>query len=81
MKSREEIDYINNMYAKNHLSIKKCTNCKYYIEDYKDDFTLKYYGYGDIKIRPACTLSGNYSCVSHNPAACCNDYQTKTEIK
>lgn len=61
--------------AKNWASDKKCTKCVYYVDNYKDDYTLRHFGYGVIKYRPACSYINLYSYVSHNPAVTCNNYK------
>ena len=58
-------------------SDKQCTDCIWYIAEYRDDYTLRHFGYGEVKIRPACSYCGNYSHVSHNPAALCKQYERK----
>lgn len=60
---------------KNWASDKKCTKCIYYVDNYKDDYTLRHFGYGEIKYRPACSYLKLYSYVSHNPAVTCNNYK------
>lgn len=62
---------------KNWASEKKCFKCVYYMDNYKDDYTLIHFGYGEVKYRPACTLSATYGYVSHNPAAKCKHYKEK----
>lgn len=61
--------------AKWKASEKQCTDCKYYVENYKDDFTLRFYGYGEVKYRPACRWGNTYAYVEHNPAALCIHYE------
>lgn len=63
------------MKRKNWLSDKKCTDCVYYIENYKDDYTLRHFGYGEVKYRPACGHCNTYGFVSHNPAANCRYFE------
>lgn len=55
----------------------KCVKCVCYVAKYKDDYTLRYFGYGEVKIRPACSLAGTYAYVSHNPARLCRWYKEK----
>lgn len=63
--------------AKWKASDKKCINCKYYVENYIDDYTLRHFGYGKVKCRPACSFAGTYGFVSHNPASLCIYYESK----
>ena len=65
--------------AENHASEKQCTKCIYYVAQYKDDYTLRHFGYGEVKIRPACSCCGSYGFVSHNPARMCRYYEEKEQ--
>lgn len=67
------------VFAENHASEKQCTKCIYYIAQYKDDYTLRHFGYGEVKIRPACSYGNDYSFVSHNPARSCRFYKEKVQ--
>ena len=60
-------------------SDKQCTDCIWYVAKYRDDYTLRHFGYGEVKIRPACRFCGSYSYVSHNPAALCKHYYERKE--
>lgn len=73
----ETVELLNSYKAKWMASEKQCIDCIYYIAEYKDDFTLKHFGYGKVKIRPACSHCGNYGFVSHNPAVLCNNYERR----
>ena len=64
------------VFSKNHSSDRQCAKCIHYVKEYKDDCTLKHFGYGEIKIRPACSFAGSYGFVSHNPARLCQNYKT-----
>ena len=77
MTDKFTLDLMQRVSAMNHASDKKCTNCVYYVKEYKDDFTLRHYGYGKVKIRPACNYCGNYGFVSHNPAAMCRNFEER----
>ena len=48
-----------------------------YVENYKDDYTLRHFGYGEIKYRPACGYGKSYGYVSHNPAAGCKYFEER----
>lgn len=79
-----DIDTYNLMqevFAENHASEKKCTKCIYYVAEYKDDYTLRHFGYGTVKIRPACSCCNSYGFVSHNPARLCRSYEEKKGTK
>lgn len=58
---------------------KSCSTRAYYVKEYKDDFTVKHYGYGKIKVRPACSFNGNYGFVSHDTAIFCKWYEEKSK--
>ena len=66
---------MQDVFVKNHSSDKKCAECKYYVKEYKDDYTLRHFGYGKVTIRPACSYAGTYDFVSHNPARLCKYYK------
>lgn len=68
-------ELIRTVYAKNRASKKQCKDCIYYVENYKDDYTLRHFGYGEIKYRPACRFNNNYAYVGHNPARLCGNYE------
>lgn len=70
-------EFCKNLFKKNRVSSRQCRECVYYIENYKDDYTLRHFGYGEIKYRPACRFNNNYTFVSHNPARLCNYYEKK----
>jgi len=76
----DQKNFIQEVYAKNHNSEKQCTKCIYYVKEYKDDYTLRFFGYGEVKIRPACSFAGNYGFVSHNPARLCRYYEQKGAV-
>lgn len=65
------------VYAKNRVSKKQCKDCIYYVENYKDDYTLRHFGYGEIKYRPACGYGKSHGYVSHNPAAGCKYFEER----
>lgn len=67
------------VWEKNKQSEKQCTKCVYYVPYYVDDYTLRHFGYGKVKVRPACTFGGGDGFVSHNPARLCNYYKIKEE--
>ena len=73
----ESFSLFQEMKAKNMASDKKCTMCIYYIENYKDDYTLRHFGYGEVKYRPACGFAGTYGFVKNNPARLCRYYEVK----
>lgn len=73
---QETKELLEKVKAKNLASKKQCSKCRYYISRFKDDYTVKHFGYGEIKIRPSCKLRP-YSYVSHNPAINCNEYKEK----
>lgn len=73
----EHYEMFQEMKRRNWASDKKCSKCVYYVENYKDDFTLRHFGYGEVKYRLACKFNNNYSFVSHNPAAICKWYEVK----
>ena len=77
MNKNNTAELLKKFKEKNFKSFKKCTDCIYYVENYVDDFTVKYYAYGEIKVRPACGHCGNFGFVSHNPAAMCDNYKPK----
>ena len=81
MSIKETSLLLEELKAKNFASDKKCTDCIWYVKEYKDDYTLRFFGYGEVKIRPACSFSGNYGYVSHNPARLCRWYEKKGESK
>ena len=73
----DSIGLVQKIIAKNKASDKQCMNCKHYIKNYKDDYTLKHFGYGEIKYRPACGYGKSYGYVSHNPAAGCKYFEER----
>lgn len=72
---RETKELLEKVKAENMASDKQCVKCVCYIAKYKDDYTLRHFGYGKVKIRPACSLAGTYGYVSHNPARLCRWYK------
>lgn len=68
--------FLEQVKAKNMASDKRCTKCRSYIANFKDDFTIKHFGYGEVKVRPSCRIKP-YAYVSHNPAAYCSLYKEK----
>lgn len=70
-------ELIQAVFAKNRASKKQCKDCIYYVENYKDDYTLRHFGYGEIKYRPACGYGKSYGYVSHNPAAGCKYFEAR----
>ena len=73
------INLMQKCFAENHASDKKCKDCVYYVAEYKDDFTLRFYGYGEVKIRPACGHANSYGYVGHNPAANCRYFEKEEQ--
>lgn len=62
---------------KNKPDQEQCSECIYYIEKYLDDYTQRHFGYGEVKIRPACSFANTYGFVSHNPASQCDYYRAR----
>lgn len=74
-----DIELLIKVKEKNWKSDKKCTECIYYVDNYRDDYTLKHFGYGKVKYRPACSHGETYHFVSHNPAAHCRHYHKEVK--
>ena len=72
---KDTFGFLQKVKAKNRASDKKCYNCIYYIANYKDDYTLRHFGYGEVKYRPACGYGKSYGHVLHNPAASCKYFE------
>ena len=71
------VEFCQNLFKKNIASNHQCRDCIYYIENYKDDYTLRHFGYGEVKYRPACGYGKSYGYVSHNPAAYCKYFEVE----
>lgn len=78
---KETVELMNDFKAKYQNHPKQCYKCKYYIEKYKDDWTLRFYGYGKVKYRPACGYCNTYGFVSINPAPLCKYYEEKQRVE
>jgi len=64
-------ELVEQVKALNMASDRKCVKCVYYVAEYRKQH----------EVRPACSLNGNYSYVSHNPARLCRWYEErKNEI-
>ena len=74
---KDTFELLQHVKAKNWASDKKCYDCIYYIENYKDDYTLRHFGYGEVKYRSACGYGKSYIYVSHNPAAYCKYFKRR----
>lgn len=75
---QETKELLEKVKAKNMASDRQCVKCVCYVAEYKDDYTLRHFGYGEVKIRPACSLTYGY--VSHNPARLCGNYKEKKNV-
>ena len=78
--NNDTLQLMREVFAENHASDKKCTNCIYYVKEYKDDWTLRHYGYGEVKIRPACSCGLSYGFVNNNPARTCIHYEIRKQV-
>ena len=67
--------------AKNIASHKQCKDCMSYIENYKDDYTIRHFNYGKVSYRPACSFGNSYGFVSQNPARLCRHYKKNNTTK
>ena len=75
----ETVELMNEFKAKYKNHEKQCYKCKYYIENYKDDFTLRHFGYGEVRYRSACSHYNTFSFVDINHAPLCRDYKFKNQ--
>ena len=75
--TKDTFELLQHVKVKNWASDKNCYDCVNYIENYKDDYTLRHFGYGEVKYRPACAHGKSYGHVSHNPAAGCKYFEER----
>ena len=73
----ETVELMNDFKAKYQNAEEQCYKCKYYIENYKDDYTLRHFGYGEVKYRPACTFANTHGFVDINHAPLCRNYEER----
>lgn len=75
----ETVELMNTFKAKYQNAEEQCNKCKYYIENYRDDYTLRHFGYGEVKYRPACIWGNTYGFVYTNHAPLCRYYEKAEE--
>ena len=79
METKEEFEAWEAMKEKARNSEKQCSKCIHYIEQYVDDYTVRHFGYGKIKVRPACGHGNTYGFIDINHAHMCRNYKEKKD--
>lgn len=79
METKEEFEAREAMKEKAKNSEKQCSKCIHYIEQYLDDYTVRHFGCGKIKVRPVCGHGDTYGYVDFNHAHVCRNYKEKKD--